>query len=65
LISGGGLGEALPPETFGFGEAAWRTVFDLSYFILITIIALNVVFGAFVLPILPECSSTGGVCYNY
>ena len=55
----------MPPETFGFGEAAWRTVFDLSYFILITIIALNVVFGAFVLPILPECSSTGGVCYNY
>jgi inositol 1,4,5-triphosphate receptor type 1 len=48
LLSGGGLGEALPTETHGFAEPGYRTFFDLSYFVLITIIGLNVVFGIIV-----------------
>jgi inositol 1,4,5-triphosphate receptor type 1 len=48
LLSGGGLGEALPPESFSFSEPGYRTFFDLSYFIIITIIGLNVVFGIIV-----------------
>lgn len=37
-MSGGGLGEALPPLQFGFQESGLRTLFDLSFFVLITII---------------------------
>lgn len=48
LLSGGGLGEALPAETYSFVEPGYRTFFDLSYFVLITIIGLNVVFGIIV-----------------
>jgi len=48
LLSGGGLGEALPPINFGFDEGGLRTIFDLSFFILITTIGLNVVFGIIV-----------------
>ncbi|EGD81749.1 hypothetical protein PTSG_02461 [Salpingoeca rosetta] len=48
LLSGGGLGEALPAATFGFAEPGLRTLFDLSFFILITTIGLNVVFGIIV-----------------
>eukprot|EP00045_Choanoeca_perplexa_P018056 m.276491 g.276491 ORF g.276491 m.276491 type:complete len:2614 (+) comp17698_c0_seq3:125-7966(+) len=48
LISGGGLGEALPAETMSFVEPAVKTIFDLSYFIIVTIIGLNLVFGVIV-----------------
>eukprot|EP00056_Hartaetosiga_gracilis_P010415 m.153526 g.153526 ORF g.153526 m.153526 type:complete len:2653 (+) comp13309_c1_seq5:67-8025(+) len=48
LMSGGGLGEALPAFTLSFYEPGWRTVFDLSFFIIITVIGLNVVFGIIV-----------------
>eukprot|EP00043_Microstomoeca_roanoka_P019214 m.213666 g.213666 ORF g.213666 m.213666 type:complete len:2617 (+) comp16958_c0_seq4:400-8250(+) len=48
LMAGGGLGEALPAATFGFAEPGLRTLFDLSFFILITTIGLNVVFGIIV-----------------
>lgn len=41
-MSGGGLGEALPAETMSFVEPAVKTIFDLSYFIIVTIIGLNV-----------------------
>ena len=47
-MSGGGLGEALPAATFGFREPGLRTIFDLSFFVLITTIGLNVVFGIIV-----------------
>jgi inositol 1,4,5-triphosphate receptor type 1 len=48
LMSGGGLGEALPAFTEGFREPGYRTFFDLSFFILVTTIGLNVVFGIIV-----------------
>eukprot|EP00049_Salpingoeca_infusionum_P018394 m.357042 g.357042 ORF g.357042 m.357042 type:complete len:2607 (+) comp17695_c0_seq1:174-7994(+) len=48
LMSGGGLGEALPAFTESPSEPGWRTFFDLSYFIIVTIIGLNVVFGIIV-----------------
>ncbi|XP_065834186.1 inositol 1,4,5-trisphosphate receptor type 3-like isoform X2 [Oscarella lobularis] len=48
LLSGGGLGEALAPKTYSFFEPGLRIFFDLSYFIVITIIALNIVFGIIV-----------------
>mmetsp|Transcript_19552 Transcript_19552/g.58269 ORF Transcript_19552/g.58269 Transcript_19552/m.58269 type:complete len:2305 (+) Transcript_19552:63-6977(+) len=49
MMSGGGLGEALPlPEVYSFRGPGIRTLFDLSFFILITIIGLNVVFGIIV-----------------
>lgn len=48
LLSGGGLGEALPPLTYNFHEPGLRIIFDLSFFIVITIIALNIVFGIIV-----------------
>eukprot|EP00051_Salpingoeca_urceolata_P021920 m.350531 g.350531 ORF g.350531 m.350531 type:complete len:2826 (+) comp19889_c0_seq3:203-8680(+) len=48
LMSGGGLGEALPSQTYGFEEPGVRVLFDLSFFIIINIVALNVVFGIIV-----------------
>ena len=47
-MSGGGLGENLPPDTYSYEETSYRTIFDLSFFILVTIIGLNVVFGIIV-----------------
>ena len=46
LIFGGGLGEAL--ITSEEGMPGGRTFFDIGYFLLITIIGLNVVFGIIV-----------------
>lgn len=43
LRAGGGLGEAL-----GFDGSEYRIIFDLSFFVIVTIIALNVVFGIIV-----------------
>lgn len=52
LMSGGGFGEALPFDPFGFYEVNTgplsRMFFDLSFFALVTIIMLNVVFGIIV-----------------
>ena len=55
FLSGGGLGEALVYDRelsgYGFGRmfqyngSEWRIIFDLSYFIIITIIGMNIVFG--------------------
>ena len=55
LLAGGGLGDALPfdaTEVYGF-SAGWyspavRTIFDLTFFIIVTTIGLNVVFGIIV-----------------
>ena len=65
-MSGGGLGEAIPPVladengqmVAGFFESGYRTFFDLSFFILITIIALNVVFGIIVDTFSEVCHAT-------
>lgn len=49
LMSGGGLGEAIPfPVGYSFAESGLKTLFDLSFFIIITTIGLNVVFGIIV-----------------
>ncbi|EGD74759.1 inositol 1,4,5-trisphosphate receptor type 3 [Salpingoeca rosetta] len=48
LMNGGGLGEGLIPETFSWRDAGLRVIFDLSFFILVTIVGLNVVFGIIV-----------------
>jgi len=49
LLSGGGLGEAIPSENYGYAVPAVKgMLFDLSFFILITTIGLNVVFGIIV-----------------
>jgi hypothetical protein len=47
LISGGGLGENLLQES-SFGDFLSRAVFDLAFFVIITIVSLNVVFGIIV-----------------
>jgi inositol 1,4,5-triphosphate receptor type 1 len=43
LLSGGGLGENLNPESEVWWRFELRALFDLSFFILITIIGLNLV----------------------
>lgn len=48
LMTGGGLGEVLEPNQFDPVTPALRTIFDLSFFIIITVIAMNVVFGIIV-----------------
>eukprot|EP00039_Didymoeca_costata_P011469 m.161015 g.161015 ORF g.161015 m.161015 type:complete len:2636 (+) comp15183_c0_seq1:24-7931(+) len=49
MMSGGGLGEAIPtPDIYGFHTPGLRTIFDLSFFIIITTIGMNVVFGIIV-----------------
>jgi inositol 1,4,5-triphosphate receptor type 1 len=51
LLSGGGLGEAIPPHLHEYTGIWWvvgRFTFDLSFFILVTLIGLNVVFGIIV-----------------
>lgn len=46
LMSGGGLGEGIEEyNSSSFQYYGYRTFFDLSFFVLITIIGLNVVFG--------------------
>eukprot|EP00730_Choanoeca_flexa_P002797 TRINITY_DN11178_c0_g1_i2.p1 TRINITY_DN11178_c0_g1~~TRINITY_DN11178_c0_g1_i2.p1 ORF type:complete len:1472 (+),score=415.20 TRINITY_DN11178_c0_g1_i2:98-4417(+) len=45
LLNGGGLGEGLVPESEVWWKALVRSVFDISFFILVTIIGLNLVFG--------------------
>eukprot|EP00040_Diaphanoeca_grandis_P037643 m.247080 g.247080 ORF g.247080 m.247080 type:complete len:2952 (-) comp33854_c0_seq2:851-9706(-) len=52
LMSGGGLGEAVPTYTNGAGfynEPAFKfIILDISFFIIVTTIGLNVVFGVIV-----------------
>jgi inositol 1,4,5-triphosphate receptor type 1 len=48
LLSGGGLGEAVQEDGYSFEAAAERSIFDISFFVLITTIGLNVVFGVIV-----------------
>lgn len=51
LLTGGGLGEALPysaAPVHSFADPGERTLFDLTFFLLVTIIGLNVVFGIIV-----------------
>lgn len=52
LLNGGGLGEALAFDTatpvYSFTEPAARTFFDVSFYTIIVIIGLNVVFGIIV-----------------
>ena len=48
LISGGGMGEALPfSPVHSFVEPGLRSIFDLSFFIIVVVIGLNVVFGVY------------------
>lgn len=43
LLSGGGLGEAIPAENYGYAYPATKSMlFDLTFFILISTIGLNV-----------------------
>ena len=49
LLAGGGLGDALPYNgEFTYFELGVRPIFDVTFFILVTIIGLNVVFGIIV-----------------
>lgn len=62
LRAGGGLGEVLPPRTFGenfsswlfsnsvtgWDDVGWRVLFDLSFWVIITIVGLNIVFTVIV-----------------
>ena len=48
LLSGGGLGDAVQEDGYSFAETAERSLFDISFFVLITTIGLNVVFGVIV-----------------
>eukprot|EP00051_Salpingoeca_urceolata_P021905 m.350050 g.350050 ORF g.350050 m.350050 type:complete len:1958 (+) comp19886_c0_seq3:2025-7898(+) len=48
LLAGGGLGETLVAEQRVFETFALRAIFDLTFFVLITVIGLNVVFGIIV-----------------
>lgn len=47
LLSGGGLGEAVQMGGDD-GKPGFRTIFDVAFFLIITIIGLNVVFGIIV-----------------
>eukprot|EP00999_Lentomonas_sp_LEN2_P002940 NODE_7_length_4428_cov_4562.243199_g1_i3.p1 GENE.NODE_7_length_4428_cov_4562.243199_g1_i3~~NODE_7_length_4428_cov_4562.243199_g1_i3.p1 ORF type:complete len:346 (+),score=80.49 NODE_7_length_4428_cov_4562.243199_g1_i3:3281-4318(+) len=48
LRAGGGLGEILLPDTFEVVPVLSRIFFDLSFFIIITVIGLNIIFGIIV-----------------
>eukprot|EP00056_Hartaetosiga_gracilis_P013189 m.216420 g.216420 ORF g.216420 m.216420 type:complete len:1714 (-) comp13804_c0_seq6:90-5231(-) len=48
LMQGGGIGDGLVPELNSWEGNLARVFFDLTFFILITIIGLNVVFGIIV-----------------
>jgi len=45
LLTGSGIGTALPQANWDSGEFAQRFFFDLTFFIIIVIILLNMVFG--------------------
>ena len=46
LLTGGGMGEALPfSSVYSFVEPGVRTLYDLTFFIVVIVIGLNVVFG--------------------
>jgi inositol 1,4,5-triphosphate receptor type 1 len=49
LRNGGGIADSMNPYEFGKdSKFGWKIVFDLSYFILINTIILNIVFGIIV-----------------
>jgi len=48
LRAGGGLGEVLLPDTFIWSQVALKVIFDLAFFIIVTVIGLNVIFGIIV-----------------
>lgn len=48
LLNGGGLGESLETGAEEGATPALRSLFDVSFFVIITVIALNVVFGIIV-----------------
>ncbi len=45
LRTGGGLGGLLSPHSFASPQYSWRLVYDLSFFILIIVILLKLIFG--------------------
>ncbi|KAL3318752.1 hypothetical protein Ciccas_002579 [Cichlidogyrus casuarinus] len=48
LTSGGGLGDALRRPSISEGTYYYRMIYDLSFFVIITLITPNVVFGVIV-----------------
>eukprot|EP00040_Diaphanoeca_grandis_P002750 m.22601 g.22601 ORF g.22601 m.22601 type:complete len:2904 (-) comp13869_c0_seq1:198-8909(-) len=48
LMSGGGFGEALPFDPFAYDNVVPRFFFDVTYFLIVSIILMNVVFGIIV-----------------
>ena len=48
LRNGGGIGDAIKPHPYdldGVGPFVWRVVFDMSFFIIMIILLLNLIFG--------------------
>jgi hypothetical protein len=48
LRADGGVGEVLPPHTYDWRESEWRAFFDLAFWVIITIVGLNIVFTVIV-----------------
>jgi len=49
LLAGGGMGDVLQPEVYRSDAIfAWRFVFDIAFFILVTVIIMNLVLGIIV-----------------
>jgi len=48
LRAGGGIGDVILADTFNWANYAPKVVFDLSFFIIITTIGLNIIFGIIV-----------------
>lgn len=69
LLAGGGVGDVLQPEVYRDDNIyAWRYVFDIAFFVLVTVIIMNLVLGIIVdvrspcmLALWPCCSTTPAV----
>jgi len=52
---GGGLGDVMNQATLNDRDYWWRWFFDLSFFVFVIIILLNIIFGKIILGICSEC----------
>ena len=45
LRSGGGIGDVITPQPYDSNDVVWRVIFDMSFFIIMIILLLNLIFG--------------------
>lgn len=56
LRSGGGIGDMLSSMQWEEKDSRWRIIYEISFFFLVIVILLNIIFGIII-------DTFGGMCY--